>query len=211
MADLIQQQNPPKTADRTIDRFKSRLSGGIARPNLFEVVLTFPEGVVDPSVNDLESKVRFLVKGAALPASTVTPINIPFRGRNLKIAGDRTFDVWTVTVINDTDFAIRGSFERWMNSIAKVSDNSGNTNPVDYQTDAIVHQLGRAPVSGGAGSAQESAVDQPILRSYQFHGIWPTNNSAIALSYDNTDAIEEFDVELQVQWWEAVGNGGSIA
>jgi hypothetical protein len=210
MADLIQQQNPPKTADRTIDRFKSRLSGGIARPNLFEVVLTFPEGVVDPSVNDLESKVRFLVKGAALPASTVTPINIPFRGRNLKIAGDRTFDVWTVTVINDTDFAIRGSFERWMNSIAKVSDNSGNTNPVDYQTDAIVHQLGRAPVTG-TGSAQDSAVDQPILRSYQFHGIWPTNISAIALSYDNTDAIEEFDVELQVQWWEAVGNGGSIA
>lgn len=210
MADLIQQQNPPKTADRTIDRFKSRLSGGIARPNLFEVVLSFPDDVVDPSVNDLESKARFLVKGAALPASTVTPINIPFRGRNLKIAGDRTFDVWTVTVINDTDFAIRGSFERWMNSIAKVSDNSGNTNPVDYQTDAIVHQLGRAPVTG-AGSAQESAVDQPILRSYQFHGIWPTNISAIALSYDSTDAIEEFDVELQVQWWEAVGNGGSIA
>jgi hypothetical protein len=210
MADLIQQQNPPKTADRTIDRFKSRLSGGIARPNLFEVVLTFPDDVVDPSVNDLDSKARFLVKGAALPASVVTPINIPFRGRNLKIAGDRTFDVWTVTVINDTDFAIRGSFERWMNSIAKVSDNSGNTNPVDYQTDAIVHQLGRAPVSGGAG-AQESAVDQPILRSYQFHGIWPTNISAIELSYDNTDAIEEFTVELQVQWWEAVGNGGSIA
>ena len=210
MADLIQQQNPPKTADRTIDRFKSRLSGGIARPNLFEVVLTFPDGVVDPSVNDLDSKVRFLVKGAALPASVVTPINIPFRGRNLKIAGDRTFDVWTVTVINDTDFAIRGSFERWMNSIAKVSDNSGNTNPIDYQTDAIVHQLGRAPVTAGAG-AQESATDQPILRSYQFHGIWPTNISAIELSYDNTDAIEEFTVELQVQWWEAVGNGGSIA
>ena len=210
MADLIQQQNPPKTADRTIDRFKSRLSGGIARPNLFEVVLTFPDDVVDPSVNDLDSKARFLVKGAALPASIVTPISVPFRGRQLKIAGDRTFDVWTVTVINDTDFAIRSSFERWMNSIAKVSDNSGNTNPVDYQTDAIVHQLGRAPVSGGAG-AQESAVDQPILRSYQFHGVWPTNISAIALSYDSTDAIEEFDVELQVQWWEAVGNGGSIA
>jgi hypothetical protein len=210
MADLIQQQNPPKTADRTIDRFKSRLSGGIARPNLFEVVLTFPDGVVDPSVNDLDSKSRFLVKGAALPASTVTPITIPFRGRQLKIAGDRTFDVWTVTIINDTDFALRGSFERWMNSIAKVSDNSGNTNPVDYQTDAIVHQLGRAPVSGGAG-AQESAIDQPILRSYQFHGIWPTNVSAIELSYDSTDEIEQFTVELQVQWWEAVGNGGSIA
>ena len=210
MADLIQQQNPPKTADRTIDRFKSRLSGGIARPNLFEVVLTFPEDVVDPSVNDLDSKARFLVKGANLPASTVTPITIPFRGRNLKIAGDRTFDVWTVTIINDTDFALRGSFERWMNSIAQVSTNAGNTDPLDYQTDAIVHQLGRAAVSGGAG-AQESAVDQPILRSYQFHGIWPTNVSAIELSYDNTDAIEEFTVELQVQWWEAIGNGGTIA
>ena len=210
MADLIQQQNPPKTADRTIDRFKSRLSGGIARPNLFEVVLTFPEDVVDPSVNDLDTKARFLVKGANLPASTVTPITIPFRGRNLKIAGDRTFDVWTVTIINDTDFALRGSFERWMNSIAQVSTNAGNTDPLDYQTDAIVHQLGRAAVSGGAG-AQESAVDQPILRSYQFHGIWPTNVSAIELSYDNTDAIEEFTVELQVQWWEAIGNGGTIA
>ena len=210
MADLIQQQNPPKTADRTIDRFKSRLSGGIARPNLFEVVLTFPEDVVDPSVNDLETKARFLVKGANLPASTVTPITIPFRGRNLKIAGDRTFDVWTVTIINDTDFALRGSFERWMNSIAQVSTNAGNTDPLDYQTDAIVHQLGRAPVSGGGG-AQESGVDQPILRSYQFHGIWPTNVSAIELSYDNTDAIEEFTVELQVQWWEAIGNGGTIA
>jgi hypothetical protein len=210
MADLIQQQNPPKTADRTIDRFKSRLSGGIARPNLFEVVLTFPEDVVDPSVNDLDTKARFLVKGANLPASTVTPITIPFRGRNLKIAGDRTFDVWTVTIINDTDFALRGSFERWMNSIAQVSTNAGNTDPLDYQTDAIVHQLGRAPVSGGGG-AQESGVDQPILRSYQFHGIWPTNVSAIELSYDNTDAIEEFTVELQVQWWEAIGNGGTIA
>jgi len=210
MADLIQQQNPPKTADRTIDRFKSRLSGGIARPNLFEVVLTFPEDVVDPSVNDLDTKARFLVKGANLPASTVTPITIPFRGRNLKIAGDRTFDVWTVTIINDTDFALRGSFERWMNSIAQVSTNAGNTDPLDYQTDAIVHQLGRAAVSGGAG-AQESGVDQPILRSYQFHGIWPTNVSAIELSYDNTDAIEEFTVELQVQWWEAIGNGGTIA
>ena len=210
MADLIQQQNPPKTADRTIDRFKSRLSGGIARPNLFEVVLTFPEDVVDPSVNDLDAKARFLVKGANLPASTVTPITIPFRGRNLKIAGDRTFDVWTVTIINDTDFALRGSFERWMNSIAQVSTNAGNTDPLDYQTDAIVHQLGRAPVTGGAG-AQESGVDQPILRSYQFHGIWPTNVSAIELSYDNTDAIEEFTVELQVQWWEAIGNGGTIA
>ena len=73
----ITNQNPPKTADRTIDKFKSRLSGGIARPNLFEVVLAFPDGVVDASVNDLDSKARFLVKAAALPASNIAPIVVP--------------------------------------------------------------------------------------------------------------------------------------
>ena len=99
------------------------MSGGIARPNLFEVVLAFPDGVVDDSVSDLDAKARFLVKAAALPASNIAPISVPFRGRTLKIAGDRTFDEWTITVINDTDFAIRSSFERWMNSIVKVSDN----------------------------------------------------------------------------------------
>ena len=200
--------NPPKIKDRTIEDFKAKLIGGAARPNLFEVELAFPS-FIDLGTAELDRS-RFMVKAAALPASNINVIDVPFRGRNLKIAGDRTFDVWTITVINDTDFAIRGSFERWMNSVAKVSDNSGNTDPLDYQTDAIVHQLGRAPVTGGAG-AQESATDQPILRSYQFHGIFPTAVSAIDLNYDNTDAIEEFTVELEVQWWEAVGNGGTIA
>ena len=195
MADLIRQQNPPKTADRTIDRFKSRLSGGIARPNLFEVVLTFPDEVVDPSVNDLESKARFLVKGAALPASTVTPINIPFRGRNLKIAGDRTFDVWTVTVINDTDFAIRSAFEKWMNTINRVSDNTGATDPALYQADAYVYQLDR---SGDT------------LRKYHFYDVFPTQVAPIELSYD-AQGIQEFTVELQVQWWEAVKGSGANA
>ena len=139
----INQQNPPKTANRTIDKFKSRISGGIARPNLFEVVLATPDGVVDTDVNDFGIKSRFLVKAAALPASNIAPISVPFRGRTLKIAGDRTFDEWTVTVINDTDFAIRSSMERWMNSIAKVSDNSGLTNPEDYIKDLKIYQLGR--------------------------------------------------------------------
>lgn len=204
----INQQNPPKTADRTIDKFKSRLSGGIARPNLFEVILAFPDGVVDSSVNDLDSKSRFLVKAAALPASNISPISVPFRGRTLKIAGDRTFDEWTITVINDTDFAIRSSFERWMNSMAKVSDNSGNTNPEDYTRDAYVYQLGRSSV---APNSQESAQNMPILRTYKFYSVFPTNISQMDLSYDQADAIEEFTVTLQVQWWEAAGNGGDVA
>ena len=203
----INHQNTPKTANRTIDKFKSRISGGIARPNLFEVVLATPDGVVDTNVNDFGIKSRFLVKAAALPASNIAPISVPFRGRTLKIAGDRTFDEWTVTVINDTDFAIRSSMERWMNSIAKVSDNSGLTNPEDYIKDLKIYQLGRAEV---AQNTQASETDMPILRTYKFHGCFPTNVSQFDLSYDQSDALEEFTVTFQVQWWEADGNGGSV-
>ena len=204
----INNQNPPRTSERTIDQFKSRLTGGIARPNLFEVVLAFPDGVVDSDVSDIDVKSRFLVKAAALPASNIAPITVPFRGRQLKIAGDRTFDGWTITVINDTDFAIRSSFERWMNSMSKVSDNAGNVNPEDYTRDAYVYQLGRAPVAAGS---QTSDQNLPILRTYKFYSVFPTNVSQIDLSYDQSDAVEEFTVTLQVQWWEADGNGGAVA
>ena len=204
----INSANPPKTSERTIDKFKSRLTGGIARPNLFEVVLAFPDGTVDESVSDIDPKTRFLVKAAALPASNIAPISVPFRGRQLKIAGDRTFDEWTITVINDTDFAIRGSFERWMNSMSKVSDNAGNINPEDYTKDAYVYQLGRSPVDS---QSQTSDQNMPILRTYKFYSIFPTNVSQIDLSYDSSDAVEEFTVTLQVQWWEAAGNGGNVS
>ena len=203
----INSANPPKTSERTIDKFKSRLTGGIARPNLFEVVLAFPDGTVDESVSDIDPKTRFLVKAAALPASNIAPISVPFRGRQLKIAGDRTFDEWTITVINDTDFAIRGSFERWMNSMSKVSDNAGNINPEDYTKDAYVYQLGRSGVDAGSQSSQ---ANMPILRTYKFYSVFPTNVSQIDLSYDSSDAVEEFTVTLQVQWWEADGQGGSV-
>ena len=204
----INSANPPKTSERTIDKFKSRLTGGIARPNLFEVVLAFPDGAVDESVSDIDPKTRFLVKAAALPASNIAPISVPFRGRQLKIAGDRTFDEWTITVINDTDFAIRGSFERWMNSMSKVSDNAGNINPEDYTKDAYVYQLGR---SGVDSASQSSEQNMPVLRTYKFYSIFPTNVSQIDLSYDSSDAVEEFTVTLQVQWWEAAGQGGPVA
>jgi hypothetical protein len=174
---------------RTISDFKARLKGGGARPNLFEVELNFPTGqgiALSGANNDLD---RFLVKTAALPASNVTPIDVAFRGRVLKIAGDRTFDTWTVTVINDTDFAIRHAFEDWMNKINNVETAQGLTTPGDYYADALVHQLDR---------------DGEKLRSYKFHDVFPTNISQIDLSYDTTDTIEEFTIELQVQWWEAI-------
>ena len=186
-----QQQNT--TPIRTISDFKSRLSGGGARPNLFEVELAFPNAVAID--NDVLQKSRFLVKAAALPASTIAPIDVPFRGRILKIAGDRTFETLTITVLNDTDFSIRSAFEKWMNTINKMSDATGIVDPEAYQKDAVVKQLDR---------------DGSVLRSYKFWDIFPTNISTIDLSYETTDTLEEFTVELQFQWWEAY-KGTSIS
>jgi len=192
-------KNAPGLDTRTIDDFKSKLVGGGARPNLFEVELVFPNGLNE---GDAEEKGRFLVKAANLPASNINVIDVPFRGRNLKIAGDRTFDVWTITIINDTDFMIRNAFERWMNAINKHDNATGEVTPGDYQTDMYVNQIGRAPLTKGLGGSQDNSDKLPILRKYKFHGTFPTNVSAIELSYDQTDSIEEFTVDLQVQWWD---------
>jgi|TARA_S200000501_G_scaffold64405_1_gene55362 hypothetical protein len=191
MPSRVQQNSIPL---RKISDFKSRLIGGGARPNLFEVELAFPDAVAVDS--EVLAKARILVKAAALPASSIAPIEIPFRGRILKIAGDRTFETWTITVINDTDFIIRSAFEKWMNTINKLDDATGITNPADYQKDAIVHQLDR---------------DGGVLRSYKFWDIFPTNISAIDMSYETTDTLEEFTVEMQVHWWEAFKGTSSSA
>ena len=191
--------NIPSTKDRTLDAFKGKMVGGGARPNLFECELFFPDAAIptNSSKDEIADKSRFLVKAAQLPASNVAPILIPFRGRNLKIAGDRTFEPWTITVINDVDFKIRTAFERWMNLINKHEDNAGLTDPTAYQKDLFVRQLGRASLEG---STPTSASQLPVLKMYKFHGTFPTNISDIALSYDSSDTIEEFSVELQVQW-----------
>jgi hypothetical protein len=200
--------NNPNTKDRTLESFKARMGGGGARPNLFECELAFPPDSIPVGTTEdvLSDKTRFLVKAASLPASTLGVIDIPFRGRNLKIAGDRTFDPWTITVINDSDFSIRTAFERWMNLINKHEDNAGKKDPVDYQTDAIVKQFGRALTNGSTPTTQ-SAV--PVLKQYKFYGVFPTSVSDIALSYDSSDTIEEFTVDLQVQWWDALDPSGA--
>ena len=192
---------------RTITGFKSKLAGGGARPNLFEVSIpTFPVSAGSAGWTALAEDFQFLCKTAALPASTISPIDVPFRGRILKVAGDRTFDVWTVTVINDENFKIRSAFEIWMNSISKLDNNTGATDPNSYMINAVVHQLGR-----GADKSKESKSNSNIsggsiikpLRTYQFYGIFPTSISAIDLSYDTSDTIEEYTVEFQVQYWTA--------
>ena len=174
---------------KSITDFKNRLSGGGARPNLFEVELSnLPEGV---EADWPSSDFKFLCKTAALPASNISAIEVPFRGKTLKVAGDRTFDTWTITIINDENFAIRKALEKWMRYMNSHETARGPSNPSSYYQDATVYQLGRT-VKG----------EDQVLQAYSFFGIFPTNISQIDLSYDSTDTIEEFSVEFQVQYWK---------
>ena len=187
---------------KTLSNFKSRLAGGGARPNLFEVTLpSFPGAAEDfwgEGENESNTKMAFLCKAAQLPASTVAEIPVAFRGRQLKVAGERTFDPWTVTIINDEDFGLRTSFEAWMNKLSKLNDATGVTNPTSYMTNAYVKQLGR----GKEKFATENVGgESSVLRTYKFYDIWPTNVSAIQLSYDTEGTIEEFDVTFAVQYF----------
>ncbi len=214
--------NTPSFSSRTLEDFKARLIGGAARPNLFECEINFPTfstisnatgGNTTDNTRSVSELSRFMIKTANLPASTVGVIDVPFRGRNLKIAGDRTFDVWTITIINDVDFTIRTAFERWMNAINKHDDNTGLINPAQYQRDAIVKQFGRSSVSSANSDVTNPVLTGPgdsipVLKAYKFYGIFPTAVSAIDLSYDSADTIEEFTVDLQVQWWDALDSSG---
>jgi hypothetical protein len=166
-----------------VDDFKAKLKGGGARPNLFRATINFPAY----AQGDVEIT-SFMCRAAQLPGSIMSEIIVPFRGRELKIAGDRTFDVWSPTIINDTDFNVRNAMERWMNGINAHSANTGIVNPTDYQTDLVVEQLDK---------------DESILKTYTFRGCFPTNIDPIDLSYDPAAAIEEFGVTFQVQYWES--------
>ena len=186
--------------NKTLSQFKSNLLGGGARPNLFEVELTtLPAGIEWEA-----EKFRYMCKAAALPASNIAQIDVPFRGRIFKVAGDRTFDVWQITVINDEDFKIRTAFESWMGLISKLDNNMGATNPDAYMTNATVFQLGRGSQKE---SRDNSGSNNAVLKKYEFVDIFPTAISAIDLSYDTSDAIEEFTVDFQVQSFSVTSGG----
>ena len=165
-----------------VDDMKAKLIGGGARPNLFKVVPTWPSRVSHPG-GELTS---FMIKMASLPASTVANIEVPFRGRKLQVAGDRTFDPWSITVINDNDFKIRNAFESCMGLLNDHVENTGEMNPSRYYSTFTVIQLDK--------KGNE-------IRTYEIHGIFPTSLSAIELDYGAESTIEEFTVEFQVQYW----------
>ena len=168
-----------------ITDFKAKLAGGGVRSNQFKVTMPFPGyAQVGGEIEDL----AFLCRATVIPAMTVGNINVPFRGRQIKIAGDRTFEDWSVTVINDTDFKLRNAFERWQNGINNMSDNEGLTNPVDYQVDCFVDHLDR---------------NGNTIKSYTLRGLFPTNVGSIELNYDEQAAVEEFTVEFRYQYFES--------
>ena len=174
-----------------VDDIKAQLQGGGARPNLFQVTMNFPAGITGRESNltgDGQTKASYMCKMASLPGSTIAPIEVPFRGRKLQIAGDRTFDHWSITVINDTDFGVRNKYEEWMNEINEHKRNTGLTDPTYYMADMIVDQLDK---------------DGTVLKSYDIRGTFPTTLGPIELDYGSENVIEEFEVELQIQYWES--------
>ena len=200
---------------RTLSKFQSKLQGGGARPNLFEVSIPdLPDAAKNSTPkatwsSDEQENFSIMCKAAQLPASTIASIDVPFRGRTLKVAGDRTIENWNITIINDEDFAIRNAMEAWMNAIAKLSNNTGAVNPSSYMCDAFVYQLGRGYSSGRNSTTNSSSADGEkvtALKAYKFLDIFPVSLSAIDLSYDSGDTIEEFTVEFAVQSFESLAD-----
>lgn len=177
----------------SILNFKSSLLGGGARANQFRVTLNFP-GFVDGAT--AATKAQFLCEAASLPGQTIGVATVMYRGREVKLAGERRFDNWQITVINDTDFDIHNAFEAWMEAINNKQENTGITNPLQYTVNMNVEQLGR---------------NGETLKKYTFQDAWPVAISPIELNFADNDNVERFRVEFAYGWFETeVGSGPSI-
>lgn len=192
----------------SINGFINVISQGV-KPNLFEVKFAAPGG--GTLSTGLDQNLSLLCKSAAIPASNLGTIEVPFRGRTIKIAGDRTFDTWTATFINDKDFQIRHFFEEWMKKINSHEPNTGDfftpsTTANGYFADLEVRQLER----NSAAATGTSGVNE-VIRRYYLKGAFPTNVSQIDLAYDSNDQIEDFTVEFQYQFWTVEAGAGARA
>ena len=181
-------------ATNNVSTFLSTINQGI-KPNMFAVDISFPAGG-DFGTTD-KSLTNILCKSAALPGSNLGVIEVPFRGRTVKIAGDRTFDTWTATFFADSNMEVRGLFEDWANSINSHEGNTAerflpNQGTTGYMADLFVSQLEKDDQVGGS-----------VIRTYQLHHCFPTNVSAIDLAYDSNDQVSEFTVEWQYSFFTA--------
>ena len=162
----------------TIDQFKAQLIGGGPRANRFKVFI--------PRAGN---KIEFLCKAANIPAGTLGEVVVPFRGHNLKLAGERTFEDWQITVINDVEFSVRSGLEAWQEEIQALDSGEGSTTTDYLISRAFVEQLNK---------------DDSVLARYEFFNMFPKNIGEIALSYDTVDALEEFTVDFTFSHWERV-------
>ncbi len=170
----------------SVNAFLSNFQGGGARPNLYDVVITFP--AIQNAIA-AATKLNFTCRAAALPPSVMQPVDVPYMGRIVKIAGDRTFDDWVVRVFNDNDFIVKNTLEKWSNLINAHEGNiaaPGWTNPRNYLTHALVSQLDR---------------EGRIKKVYKMEGIFPVRVGEIQLGYDINNQVEEFDVVFAVNYW----------
>lgn len=179
-----------------INDIRANLKLGGARPTLFQVELTSPFDA------DLNTIAPFMVQTTQIPSSSISAIEVPYFGRKIKVAGDRTFESWNITVINDEDFKIRHAMERWHNAINSLSGNlnqTGSSSPNNYKSQALVKQYAKSD-------------DQRPIREYKFYGIFPTEISTIDLDWSATDQIETFTVTFAYDWHEVTGgNTGFVA
>ena len=171
-----------------IDDFKANLIGGGARANQFRVTVTPPSGI---AIGLDVRRASFLVRASILPASTLGEIEVPFRGRNIYVSGDRPApETWSTTFFNDTDFMVRNAMELWHNGINDFANNTGVIAPSDYQTDLFVEQLDR---------------DDTVLKTYIFRNAYPLEIASIDLTAEAADSIEEFEVTWRYQHFEPSG------
>ena len=202
---------------KSISDFKSYLRKGGARPNLFLVRLNFPTqlsqiadiGTVQ-SAAALTTQAEFMVKSAQIPASSIGTIEVPYRGRFLKVPGDRTFEPWSVSVVNDGNFEIRQAFETWSRGINALTENVsqlgyGTDGGSSFCVDMTVYQLGRdgqTPNRTPSNPNNQGIDGMEVIRAYKFYDAWPSNLAAIDLAYDANDQIEEFSVDFQYNFFE---------
>jgi len=178
-----------------INEIRSQLTLGGARNSLFQVQITNPVN----GIGDI--KVPFMVRATTIPEATLGVIEVPYFGRKIRLAGDRTYGTWSVQVINDEDFLIRNALEEWSNKIQTFEGNLrdfGSASPLQYKQTATVTQFSKTGVP---------------IREYTFNGIFPTSISTIDLDWNSTDTIEEFSVTFAYDWWDvsgATGDAGGV-
>lgn len=187
-----------------VNQFKNQLTFGGARPSLFQVQLSLPASLSDPVNNGVsdatglpspvvERKMAFMAKATILPSSKVDAIDVGYFGRKVKVAGARTFEPWTVTVMNDEDFIVRKAMENWLAAIngheTNIKNSGVTSRPADYQSTAIVRQFSKGP-------------EELAIRAYKFVNVFPTEVGSIDLDWDTTDSIEQFTVTFAYDYWE---------